>query len=780
MIKKIYLENWKSHEKSVIEFGKINLIIGRLGSGKTSITDAISYALLGNFSDLNSRKIKLEDIIMKKPKEKDFAKIVLNFSLNEKNYEIIRIIEKNKGSYSELKEDNKIIRSGTTDVNEFLQKLLKIDFQTFINVIYAEQNKLEFFLNLERGERKARFDEMIGVEKLERIRKTCVSVKNRLIDIHREKERFLSQLISENLDKKIEEIKNEIEKIEEKNKELEKIKVDLENTINELRKKVEIGKNIEKEINNLEKEIIDKKAKIDKISNLIEELLKEIKYFNKEDLEKEIDKIKIYLIEIEKKLLKLEEDLIKLEREKEEKYKSLVVIKQKFERKEKIEKKLLEFNNIEILLNEIEKREKEKKEMLEKILDKQKEIENEIKKEEKLVDILEEEFSICPICEREIDKDKKDLLREKHKNLIENLLKELSKIKDEIEKIKNEIKSIEEEKRNILLKFSEKKNLEKELETLSNVNYSLIENLEKEILEKEDKIKTIKEEFEKTKDEKHKKEVAKKEIEYNLEKFEKVNKLKKELEILENDLEYLRNRLKNLVEIEEYKNLKNYENVLKEYELKFENTKLEIENNKKLLNVLSQRKKEIEDRISLRERIKSEKNYLERVIKDLNILEISTKEAQLIVRNKLIDAINYYLSLYWKKIYPYRDYVDARFIATEDDYILQIKDSLGRWIELDKVASGGERTLAAICLRIAFSKVLSPILNIIIFDEPTHNLDEEAITQFARIINENFSEIFDQVFIITHDERFKSIINANIIRVERNKFEDLPSKVIIE
>ncbi|MEM0476363.1 MAG: hypothetical protein QW367_01845, partial [Candidatus Aenigmatarchaeota archaeon] len=308
----------------------------------------------------------------------------------------------------------------------------------------------------------------------------------------------------------------------------------------------------------------------------------------------------------------------------------------------------------------------------------------------------------------------------------------------------------------------------------------LIENLEKEILEKEYKIKNIKEEIEKMKDEKHKKEVAKKEIEYILEKIEKIDKLEKELEDLENNLENLKNRLKDLVEIEEYKNLKNYENFLKEYELKFENIKLEIENNKKLLNVLLQRKKEIEDRISLREKIKSEKNYLERVIKDLNILEISTKEAQLIVRNKLIDAINYYLSLYWKKIYPYRDYVDARFIATEDDYILQIKDSLGRWIELDKVASGGERTLAAICLRIAFSKVLSPILNIIIFDEPTHNLDEEAITQFARIINENFSEIFDQVFIITHDERFKSIINANIIRVERNKFEDLPSKVIIE
>lgn len=47
IIKKIYLENYRSHNEKTIEFSQgINLILGKNGSGKSSILEAISSTLL--------------------------------------------------------------------------------------------------------------------------------------------------------------------------------------------------------------------------------------------------------------------------------------------------------------------------------------------------------------------------------------------------------------------------------------------------------------------------------------------------------------------------------------------------------------------------------------------------------------------------------------------------------------------------------------------------------------------------------------------------------------
>ncbi|MEM0243354.1 MAG: SMC family ATPase [Candidatus Aenigmatarchaeota archaeon] len=781
MIEEIYLENWKSHEKSHIIFDKINLIIGRMGSGKTSITDAISFTLFGTFSDLVSKKMKLEDVIMKKPREKKIAKVILKCKILGKNFEIHRYIEKDKGSYAEIKdENNRVIRSGTTDVNEFIKKMLKMDYQTFINVAYSEQNKIEFFLNLERGERKVRFDQMIGIERLERIRKTCISLKNRLTDIHKEKENLLSKLILEDLDKNIKDILNKIKELENKNLELENVRINTIEEIEDVKKKCEEGKKVENEVKEIEKKIINISTKIEENKKFLNDLQKEIGSISKEIIEEEI-------LEIDKKIQSLKSEIYefdnitkKLKEEKESLSKKLLEHKQLMERKAQIEKKLNELSNIEKDFEEVNNLIEEDKVKLRNLDSKLIGLRLELEKEKKLVEILSEKFSLCPICESEIGDEKRERILKKHKEIISECIKNIEAIEDEIETIEKNIEINEKKKENLSKLFFSKKSLEEELKSISDLKEEIIEEFSKKIAELENEIKKREEIINLKREEIIALEYSKKD---KISKKDKLNKkflLEKEIETLSEDLKKLNDRLSYLTSNENYKKLKEHENELKRLEIYLEKINSEIQNNKKMIDLLAERKREIEKRIEIREKMKKEKEYLERVINDLSILEICVKETQLIVRSSLIDAINYYLSMYWRKIYPYQDYIDARFIATEDDYILQVKDSLGRWVELDKVASGGERTLAAICLRIAFSKVLNPILNIIIFDEPTHNLDEEAIIKFAKIINESFAEIFNQVFIITHDERFKSLVSGNIIKVERNKIDDLPSKVIFE
>ena len=65
MIEKVILRNWKSHLESEFTFSKgTNVLIGHIGSGKTSVLDAICFALFGTTPSLQSKKVKLDDIIM--------------------------------------------------------------------------------------------------------------------------------------------------------------------------------------------------------------------------------------------------------------------------------------------------------------------------------------------------------------------------------------------------------------------------------------------------------------------------------------------------------------------------------------------------------------------------------------------------------------------------------------------------------------------------------------------------------------------------------------------
>jgi len=495
MIKEIYLENWKSHEKSFIQFDKVNLIIGKMGSGKTSITDAISYALFGNFSDLNSKKIKLEDVIMKKPIEKNFSKIILKLQINNKEYEIVRIIEKGKGSYSEIKENGKIVVSGTTEANNFIKKILKTDFDTFINVVYAEQNKIDFFLNLERGERKVRFDEMIGIEKMERIRKTTVSLKNRLLDIHKEKDKFLSQLKSENLEEKLKEIKNQINEINKKVESYKKIKNDIESIVNDLEKKVENGRKIEKTINELEKEKTKIDANINNLEKLIEEISKEVGNLERKNLENEIESIKKQIEEINFKIEEIASKLNELEKNKELLTRNLLETKIILEKKEKLIKELEELKDVEEKINEISN-EIEKLKISEEEKNIQlKNIETEIEKLNDIIKLLEGEDANCPVCKSSLTKEKKERLQEEYRKLVVNLSIEKEKLKNELNELKKRLNEL-----NILEKeFSMKKimveNLKSELEKLKDYN-------ETSKIKIEEELKNVKDEIEKRKNEK--------------------------------------------------------------------------------------------------------------------------------------------------------------------------------------------------------------------------------------------------------------------------------------
>ena len=205
--------------------------------------------------------------------------------------------------------------------------------------------------------------------------------------------------------------------------------------------------------------------------------------------------------------------------------------------------------------------------------------------------------------------------------------------------------------------------------------------------------------------------------------------------------------------------------LIKELDTKLDsNTKSE----KEKTALAKEKKGEIETVSKMQAQVKKKRNAIENIAK----FKIALEETQTTLRSRLIGSINGIMQEVWPELYPYGDYRDITLEPTSDDYVLKVKTARGgeeKWEEVDTIASGGEKSVACLTMRVAFALVLVPNLRWMILDEPTHNIDQLGLQRFMKAINEVLPRLVDQVFIITHDETLKEVENARIYVMSRNK-----------
>ena len=143
------------------------------------------------------------------------------------------------------------------------------------------------------------------------------------------------------------------------------------------------------------------------------------------------------------------------------------------------------------------------------------------------------------------------------------------------------------------------------------------------------------------------------------------------------------------------------------------------------------------------------------------------------LRAAFLTTVNSALATIWPVLYPYGDFPALELAVEDGDYLLRLQEK-GRWVPAELV-SGGERSAAALALRIAFSLSFLPHLRWLILDEPTHNLDAAAVKRLGEILQENITAFADQVFLITHEERLADGLHT--IHLHRDKDQDLPTIV---
>ena len=132
----------------------------------------------------------------------------------------------------------------------------------------------------------------------------------------------------------------------------------------------------------------------------------------------------------------------------------------------------------------------------------------------------------------------------------------------------------------------------------------------------------------------------------------------------------------------------------------------------------------------------------------------------------------------WHMLYPYGDFVSAKMDIEGGSYELKVKARNSGWVRVDGILSGGERSAAAICIRIAFSLVLAQNIGWVILDEPTHNLDGKAVSTLSGMMQHGLPTMVEQIFLITHDDQMKKAATASLYMLERDKDNDAATKPV--
>ena len=147
------MKNFGSYKSEVLSFNEFDIAVisGESGSGKSTIPDAIIWALYGR----SERESVLSHAADEK---KDAVEVTLRFELDGQEYEVNR----RRGSKSDLSlytvnengEKVNISEKGIRGVDAQIQKLLGMDYETFRLTAFVPQDGVNTFANLGPADRK--------------------------------------------------------------------------------------------------------------------------------------------------------------------------------------------------------------------------------------------------------------------------------------------------------------------------------------------------------------------------------------------------------------------------------------------------------------------------------------------------------------------------------------------------------------------------------------------------------------------------------------------------
>lgn len=162
IIKTLTLDGFRSFSNARLEFvpGQ-NYIFGQNWQGKSSIIDAVGFALFG--LDVFPKKIAGTTVSADHLVNEGclHSKVRLDFLFHDEPYSIERTLP---GRQVVLKSGNQIAATGVKTVAEKLNSLLGVDVKLFQNIFYSDQDDLRKSLEFSPEERRVFVERLLGVQ----------------------------------------------------------------------------------------------------------------------------------------------------------------------------------------------------------------------------------------------------------------------------------------------------------------------------------------------------------------------------------------------------------------------------------------------------------------------------------------------------------------------------------------------------------------------------------------------------------------------------------------
>ena len=545
IIKSLVMKNFKSHWDTKIEFNTgISIIMGGNGAGKSSILEAVSFALFKQHSGK-----KIEQLITIGNDGHKKMVVQLEFSSNGRTYRVLRERSRHSSKAKiEILEGDLFqpLSSGDKQVTEEVQGLLEMDGDLFLNAVYVRQGEIANLVDKTPSEKKQVIGKLLGIESLEKAWKNMLPLMNQYekqkekldgkiealsglnneITSKKADKTFISQRINE-ISFKIEKIVDELEILSKKINSLDEDKSAYEKAVNGIESKKQLleGLKDEKkhlntqivEIENKENEIITIEPKLSKLEVLkkLKDSLDNLKALktNKKHINDVLEKIKEYntILDGNKKFYvdysKLSDEILDLDTKRTVFEGSRALMKRNMKSKEETLKKMnISHDKLVKIINEyneslgtgfslVEELETYLKSVKPDISNKidiltanindlEKELSNlnlQNKELKKPIGELENVKDKCPVCKSSIDSYKRD-------ELIEDYVSQIKLNEKRIIQLKSDLESTRSKKSTLDTKLAKIQSINIELlrEQLNN-----LENGQKELITVKSDIKDL-------------------------------------------------------------------------------------------------------------------------------------------------------------------------------------------------------------------------------------------------------------------------------------------------